>query len=452
MTMFWAILVTLTVLIFVHEYGHYRAALACGVKVLRFSLGFGPVLWSKQRGDTEFAVSALPLGGYVKMLDEREGAVPPEELHRAFNRKPVWQRSIIVLAGPMANLVLAVALYAVVAWVGVQETKPVIAAPAAGSLAETAGLRSGDWLRAASADGQDWTELRSMSDLRWQLMQAVIDRKALSVEATAMGSEGRRRIVLDLPKAALELDVNILDRVGIRGAFARPLVGKVTPSGPAAKAGLRTGDLVTEINGQPVHDSLSAIAAIRKSLRGGQAQMVTMTFSRSGQLQTLSMLPVVEQVGGKAIARVQAEIGEFPEQVEVRYGFAEGLSHGLKQAWEMSVVTLQMMGRMVIGQASLKNISGPVTMADYAGRSAELGPVYFISFLAFVSLSLGVLNLLPVPVLDGGHLMYYLFEGVTGRPVPEIWLERLQRVGLAILILMMSLALYNDVVRKLGQS
>ena len=450
MTTVLAILITLGVLIVVHEYGHYRAALACGVKVLRFSIGFGPVLWRRQRGETEFAVSAFPLGGYVKMLDGREGDVPEHERHRAFNLKPVRQRALIVLAGPMANLVLAVVLYAVVNWAGVQEVKPVIAQPAAGSLAERAGLRSGDWLQQASVDGQQWVELRSMSDLRWQVMQAVIDRQPLSLTVRAAQGGAERRLTLPLDRAGLELDVTVLERAGITGPYRKPVVGQVPADGPAGRAGLRQGDLLLSMNGRAVADGGGAIEAIRASAPDGKPQPLAIEVQRGAQRLALTVLPELVEEKGRKVPKIQALIGDMPEEVTVRYGFAEGAQRGLQQAWDMSVVTLQLMGKMLIGEASLKNLSGPITMGEFAGRSAELGLVFFIGYLAFVSLSLGVLNLLPIPVLDGGHLMYYLFEGLTGRPVPDVWMERLQRGGLAILLLMMSLALYNDVARHLG--
>lgn len=450
-----AIIVTLGLLIVVHEYGHYRAALSCRVKVLRFSVGFGPVLWKRQRGDTEFVISALPLGGYVKMLDEREGAVPPAELDRAFNRKPVWQRAVIVLAGPLANLALAVLLYAVVSWVGVPELKPVIAGPQAGSVAAQAGLQSGDWIQSASVDGQNWTEVRSMSDLRWQVMRAVIDKRPLHLLVSAQDANGRpqaaRPLRMELANTDLELDVKVLEHSGIRGPYAPAIVAEVMPDGPAAKAGLQSGDLILALNDQPVTDSVGLIAAIRQSVQQGQAQPLTLRLQRGEHVQTLTVVPVIVREQDSEVAKIHAGIGTRPQSVTVRYGFIEGWAQGFTKTWDMSAVTLQMMGRMLIGQASLKNISGPITMADYAGRSAQMGWVYFVGFLAFVSLSLGVLNLLPIPVLDGGHLMYYLFEGITGRPVSELWQERLQRGGLAILILMMSLALFNDLARQLGQ-
>ena len=449
-----AFLFTLGVLIVVHEYGHYRVAVACGVKVLRFSIGFGRVLWRRQpRPDgTEFVVCALPLGGYVRMLDEREGPVAPDERHRAFNRKALWQRAAIVVAGPLANLLLAIVLYAVQSWFGVEEPKAVLGPPVAASLAERSGLRAGDWVRSASSDGDSWQDIRSLTDLRWQVMQAVMDGRSLELRLSDSDGRGSRRVTLDLASLATsEVDAKLMQRIGLGGPYSEPVLVEVMPGKAGAASGLRAGDRVLSIDGRSVVDSSQVYEATRDSGKTGTAVPMQWRVERAGQGVDLVVTPAVVTLdGGAKIGRLDVVPGKRAELVSVRYGFLEGIVVATRQTWQMSALTVRMLGKMLIGEASLKNLSGPVTIADYAGQSARLGLSYFLGFLAVVSVSLGVLNLLPLPVLDGGHLMYYLFEAVTGRPVSELWLDRLQRGGVAIMLMMMSLALYNDMARLLG--
>ena len=457
MTTLLAFLVTLAILIAVHEYGHYRVAVACNVRVLRFSLGFGRVVFSRRigRDSCEFAVSALPLGGYVRMLDEREAPVDPAERERAFNRRPLWQRSAIVAAGPAANLLLAVLLYASVHWIGQEEPKAVVASPPASSLAERAGLRAGDWVRATAAPDGDWRDVRSLPDLRWRVAQAAMAGEPLRLMVSDREGRGSRVLTLDLDRIGPEgADAAALARVGIGAPYSEPVVGEVKPSGPAAQAGLRQGDRVLRIDGQPVADAQSLRERIRGSVRNGQAPASTWVVEREGRTQELLVQPRVVEIkeGGavRTVGRIDAYLGRPAEMVEVRRGAWEGLAQGAERTWEVCALTLRTLGAMLVGQASLSNLSGPLTIADVAGQTAERGLTHYLAFLALVSVSLGVLNLLPLPMLDGGHLMYHAFEAVTGRPVPEPWLEKLQRGGFAVLVIMMSVALYNDVARFLG--
>ncbi|MCU0774504.1 MAG: RIP metalloprotease RseP [Ideonella sp.] len=448
-----AFIVTLGVLIVIHEYGHYRVAVACGVRVLRFSVGFGRVLWRRQRSpdDTEFVVCALPLGGYVRMLDEREDDVPAADRERAFNRKPLGQRAAIVAAGPAANLALAVCLYAMVHWIGLSEPKAVIAAPAAQTLAERAGLRSGDWIRAHSSDGQSWTDIESMTDLRWQVTQAVIDGRSLELLVSDRDGRAQRRVTLALDTVgSREVDSGLLRRLGLGAAFSEPVMGEIRPGGAAERAGLLAGDRVLEVDGRAVPDGQRLRELIRSAVDDEGAVPMRWRVQREGRVFDVTVTPALVEDGRTRIGRIEAYVGDAPETVTVRHGFVQGLGEAVAKTWEMSALTVQMLGRMLVGEASLKNLSGPVTIADYAGKSVQMGIVTYLGFLAVVSISLGVLNLLPLPMLDGGHLMYYLFEAVTGRPVSEVWLDRLQRGGIVVLTMMMSIALFNDVARLLG--
>ena len=451
-----AFIVALALLIAVHEYGHYRVAVACGVKVERFSIGFGKTLfrWQPKGSPTEFVIGMLPLGGYVKMLDEREAPVAEHERHLAFNNRPLRQRAAIVAAGPAANLLLAVLLYAMVSWVGVQEPRAVLSMPAVGSIAEKAGLRGGELVTRAGVEGEALQPVQSFEDFRWLLTQAALNGQNVQLELQATAAAGQTALQeLRLPlggMAASEVDAQLFRKIGIVGPWTPPVIGEVMPDGAAAAAGLRAGDTVRRIGATDIVDGQQLREAIRASVQGTQPVQKNWTVERNGSTVTLNVTPAALQDGAAVVGRIGAYVGGTPEFVTVRHGPFTGLWKGVVRTWEVSVLTLRMMGKMVIGQASLKNLSGPLTIADYAGKSASLGLTQYFTFLALISVSLGVLNLLPLPVLDGGHLMYYLWEGVTGKSVSTAWMERLQRGGVAVLLVMMSIALFNDVSRLFG--
>jgi regulator of sigma E protease len=448
-----AVIPALALLIAVHEYGHYRMAVACGVKVLRFSIGFGKVLlrWRSSKSSTEFVVCAFPVGGYVRMLDERESSVPADERHLAFNTQPLRSRVAIVASGPIANLMLAVLLYAIVNWSGVEQAKAILASPLAGSVAQRAGVTAGDLVQRAGFQGDELQDIESFEELQWLLTRGALEVRDVRLALGVVGRSTSREVVLKLSEVETrQADAQLLRTIGIVGPLTRPVMGEIVSGGAADRAGLRQGDLVLAVGSKVATDGQQLRDLIRTSLTQGVPVSSLWRVNRSGTVLELSVTPDVRQEDGAAVGRIGAYVGSPPELVLVRYGFVDGLWRGATRTWDVSVLTLRMMGKMVMGEASIKNLSGPLTIADYAGKSASMGLVSYLVFLALISVSLGVLNLLPVPVLDGGHLLYYLYEGLTGRSVSDAWMERLQRGGVAVLLMLMSIALFNDVSRLFG--
>ena len=447
-----AFLLALGVLITAHEWGHYRVAVACGVKVLTFSIGFGkPLLRWKSRKphagqNTEFCISLIPLGGYVKMLDENEAEVAPQDVAMAFNRQPLWARAAIVSAGPLANLLLAVCLYAATFWIGQHETQATLSAPVVGSVAEAAGLRSGDTVLRAGESADALQETASLDALRWWMLQQ--DTAPVYLEVQPLGKQTPH--VLHLPELsadAISKDSNAWQARGFTGAWSRAVLGEVQKELPAHKASLQRGDEVLRIDGRVVSDASALRAMVRAS---GQHQLPALQIwdvSRDGHVLQFEVTPEQTVEGDHFIGRIGAQVGEPSRKVWVQYGAFDGLSKAISKTWEVMVMTLDMLGRLLTGHASLDNLSGPLTMADYAGRSASLGLGAYLSYLALVSISLGVFNLLPLPVLDGGHLLYYLYEACTGHPPSSQWLDVMQRAGLAVLVALMVFSIFNDVVR-----
>ena len=455
MTTLLAFILAVGGLIVIHEYGHYRVAVACGVKVVRFSIGFGkPLLrWQRHPDATEFVLCALPLGGYVRMLDEREGPVPADQQHLAFNRQRLRNRALIVVAGPMANLLTAVVLYSAVAWMGQAQSVAQLSSPPAASLAQEAGLRSGQWVQQVAVGEEPAQAVASFGDLRWALTQAALNGHDLRLWVGSSPSATAQEILLPLASLqAREADARLFERIGIEAPWSEPVIGSLVAGGAGDQAGLREGDRVLSVNDSPVRDAQDLRQRIRRVDAGGATVNAPQRWrvERAGVTMTLSVTPEVDNTVVPPRGRIQAYIGAPSQTVWVSHGLWSGLVRGLERTWDVSWMSLQMFGRMLIGEASLKNLSGPLTIADYAGQSAILGLSAYLVFVALVSVSLGVLNLLPLPMLDGGHLMYYLWEAVTGRAVSMAWLERLQRMGVMALLALMSVALFNDVARLLG--
>ena len=442
-----AFLVVLGVLVVIHELGHYLAARYCGVKVLRFSVGFGPVIFQRKFGvdRTEWAIAAIPLGGFVKMLDEREGEVASDELNRAFNQQTVGKRSLIVAAGPLANFVLAILLYWAVFMHGSDELLPVLGPPPVSSPAAVAGINNGERVRAV--DGQ---AVATWNDFRWLLLQKAADHESVELEVI---NEQQEIALRRLPLAAVGeqgWEGDALGRLGI--VFFRPkippVIGKVVAGGPADKAGLKAGDRVLAINGSAIHNWFDFVLKVRDA--AGQALQVEI--NRDGQTVTVNMIPEGNLERGRQVGKVGVAVAETAEsrrelRTFVSYGFFDAGGKAFVETWEKSVFSLVMMGKMLTGEVSWKNLSGPVTIADYAGQSAKLGIDYYIKFMALVSISLGVLNLLPIPVLDGGHLLYHAIEVVRRRPLSQRAMELGQQFGLAILFTLMAFAFFNDINR-----
>ncbi|MGQ0546126.1 MAG: RIP metalloprotease RseP [Betaproteobacteria bacterium] len=444
-----AFIVALGVLIVVHEYGHYLAARLCRVKVLRFSVGFGRPLaaWRLGRDRTEWVIAAVPFGGYVKMLDEREGPVPPAEAGRAFNRQSVWRRFFIVVAGPAFNFMFAVLVYAGLYMHGLPEARPVLAAPPAGSVAAAAGLRPGDTVRAV--DGQ---AVATWQEVRWRVLQAALQRQPVSLET--QNERGHIAVVtLDLRDyPAAEVEADALERIGLRlyRPPLEPVLGQVVAGGPAERAGLAPGDRIVRAANRPVESWEALVAAVRAH----PGKPLPLVVERGGATRQVEVVPDAIGVAGERIGRINAGPhvpAAHAEKmlVRVQLGPLESLARALDKTADISVFSLKMLGRMLIGEVSWKHLSGPVTIADFAGQSASLGWISYLTFLALISISLGVLTLLPIPLLDGGHLMYYLIEIVKGTPVSERAMELGQRVGLALLLVMMAFAFYNDLNRLL---
>lgn len=446
-----AFLLVLGVLIVVHEWGHYVVARLCGVKVLRFSVGFGPVLWSRKLGrdQTEWSLSALPLGGYVRMLDEREGEVAATELQRAFNRQSVGKRSAIVAAGPLANFLLAILIYWLMFWQGSEELRPVLGPPVVETPAARAGIGNGDQVLAV-----DGGSVESWQDFRWRVLEQAA--RSPSVRLEVLDAQGVRR--------ERWLEVGVLAEQGWQGeAFTSlglrfyqpplpPVLGQVQAGSPGAAAGLRAGDELLAIAGQP----LTYWSEVVEAIRAAPGQSLNFLVRRDAQTFSAVIVPEVVEERGLRFGRIGVGVADAPHihmrelRGRVHYGFLESGWRAVRETWDKSVFSLVMFGKMLTGEASWKNLSGPVTIADYAGQSARMGLDYYLKFMALVSISLGILNLLPIPILDGGHLMYHILEVIKGGPLSERAMAWGQQIGVTLLFTLMAFAFFNDLSRLLG--
>jgi len=450
MTTLLAFIGAIALLVVFHELGHFWVARRCGVKVLRFSIGFGKVVYSKRfaNSDTEWVISAIPLGGYVKMLDEREEEVAPEDLPYAFNRQPVLQRMAIVVAGPLSNFLLAVVLYWALFVYGVPGLKPMLGEAPPGSPAALAQMQAGETV--VSINGEP---VPSWQELRWSLLELALRSGEARIEAR--GAQGETLFhVLDISSLqAKDLDGEFLDKLGLhpyRPAIP-PVIGKISESSVAQRAGLQEGDRVLRANGV----ALQHWSELVETIRTHPGQAVRLEIQRGEMTITIELVPQAIAESGKNVGKIGAgpQVDHAAWQAiltEVSYGPVDALYQSLRKTWETSVITLKMLGKMVIGEVSMKNLSGPITIADYAGQSAEMGVAAYLGFLALISISLGVLNLLPVPLLDGGHLLYYVAELVKGSPVSEQAWEIGQKIGIALLGMLMFFAIYNDINRLIS--
>ena len=445
-----ATVVALGLLVTIHEYGHFWVARRCGIKVLRFSIGFGPALlrWHDRRG-TEYAIAAIPLGGYVKMLDEREAPVAEHELDQAFNRKSVKQRIAVVAAGPIANFLLAILAFWLVAVVGISTVAPVLGPVPAGTPAAQAGLHEG--LEITSVDG---SAIRSWHDINLQLIRRLGESGSIELVAKPFdgGAEQSYRLRLDNWLKGEEAP-DPMEALGLTGWQPQipPRIGQVAADGAAAEAGLQAGDLILSIDGKPVSDWLiDVVPAIQASAQ----RRLQLQVERDGSVVDIALTPRPKASGDVVVGYVGAgaEPVELPPnmQRQISYNPVVAVPVAMQKTWEMTALTLDSLWKMLTGLVSAKNLSGPITIAKVAGASAKSGLESFLSFIAYLSISLGVLNLLPIPVLDGGHLVYYVAEWIRGKPLSE----RIQtwglQIGLSLIVGVMLFAIYNDISRLGG--
>lgn len=438
-------LVTIGFLIAIHEYGHFWVARKLGVKVLRYSIGFGKPLWLRRRGpdQTEYVVAALPIGGYVRMLDEREGAVAEHERHRAFNRQPVAKRFAIVAAGPLSNFLLAVAAYWLVFMLGIIVVKPIVGEVVPDSAAARSGLMTGDVITSVDhAQTDDW------QSVVLTLLDSALAESSVPIKVRDAAGVERER-VLDLQAVDKDMNEgNFLETLGIRPyrPVLQAVIGVVEPGEPAAQAGLKVGDRIVKCDGKPIPDW----AAWVECVRARPDQAIRMEIERGGARLILEVKPRLKKEQNGEHGYVGAGVAAPRETDEdmfsvLRYSPPAALGKAVSKTWDMSALTLRMLWGMVSGRVSVSNISGPISIAKYAGSTAHAGAAAFLTFLAIVSLSLGVLNLLPIPVLDGGHLFYYVIEFIKGSPVSDAAQALGQRIGIAILLIVMAVAFYNDI-------
>ncbi|MEO8169740.1 MAG: RIP metalloprotease RseP [Oxalobacteraceae bacterium] len=447
-----AFVFALGILVIIHEMGHFFVARLCGVKVLRFSVGMGKVIFSRRFGSdqTEWVISALPLGGYVKMLDAREQNLDEFSSHdkqREFTRQNVWKRIAIVAAGPIANFILAILLFASLYVHGIPEPVANIRIVPEQSVAYKAGLRGGEQVTAVNGEA-----IEVWSDLRWKFVRLAIEKSVARLDVSRSDPADQNGTLLDTISVPLDsltpedLEGDFLGTLGISLARPPAVLGKIMPEGPAMQGGLQEGDLILAVDGKPIVDGLAFIEILQDSAN----KPLQVSGQRDGREFVATVTPEGQTQGERIIGKIKAEVSMIPAMVTVSAAPIEAIVKGANRTWGTSVLTLKMIGKMLVGEVSLKNITGPITIADYAGQTARIGIVSYISFIAFISISLGVMNLLPIPVLDGGLLLYYFVEVLTGRPVSARFGEIAQRAGMGILMTLMLVAVFNDVVRLIS--
>jgi regulator of sigma E protease len=433
----------LGIVVVIHELGHYWVAKWCGVKVLRFSVGFGKPLVSKRVGPdhTEWALGAFPLGGYVKMLDEREAPVAEHELHRAFNRQSVGKRIAIVVAGPLANLLLAILLFWGLFVVGVAGPQPILGDVEKGSAAQASGFVSGEKIVAVEGD-----PIKTWQEVGWAFTTR-LGRETIAVITEDSGGTQRERIVDMAGVNDRDLESDVLGKLGLQRVRPGVQIVEVIPNSPALRAGFLAGDEVVSIAQKKVTGGAHQFIGVIQVNVGNALQVEV---KRQGRLIQLSVVPEIARDRSSKVGVIGAKVGEV-DQPQMRalasYSLPLAFTKAIAKTWDMSWLSLKSLWRMLTGEMSIKNLSGPVTIANYAGQTAQMGLIQFISFVAVISISLGILNLLPIPLLDGGHLMYYIAEIIKGSPVSERFMEMGQQVGLALLIGLMAIAFYNDINR-----
>ena len=444
-----AFLVAIAILVAVHEYGHFWMARRMGIKVLRFSIGFGRVLWSRQgRDGTEYALSAIPLGGYVKLLDEREGPVDPALANQSYNRAPVWRRILVLLAGPFANFLFAAVAYWILLVVGTPALKPVIGDVTADSIAARAGMQSGDAIVAVGGEPVSTREGAILG-----LLDRLMDGTPILLEVQgAEGTGSRRELQFDITGDRKALTEPGALMTGLGFEFWYPTipaeVGKIVAGSAAEQAGLQLGDRVVAVAGAPVTDFQSMVKVVQPN----PGKTLVFTVERKGERLELPIEVRAERDGDRLVGRIGvqpvASLG-VPDSMRTLERSSPGAAIGdaIDKTWSMSVLTVRMIWKVVTGDVSVKNLSGPISIADYAGFSAQQGILTFLSFLAVVSVSLFVLNLLPIPVLDGGQVVYQVAELVKGSPLSERAQALGQQVGIVLLLMLMSFAFYNDLSR-----
>ena len=444
--------VAVGLLVTVHEFGHFWVARRLGFKVLRFSIGFGRPLLSRVAGAdrVEYVVAAVPLGGYVKLLDEREGPVAPEDLPRSFTHRPPWQRILVLLAGPASNILVAVLVLWAMLWAnGITEVRPTVGDVTAGSIAARAGLKSGDEIRAING-----TAVTGQRDVVFDLLDSMSGHGQALLTVRGSGGETRQaNLSVNDPgeRRRLTEPAELFRGLGFQfwTPTVPPVLGPVTPDGPAARAGLAAGDRIVAIDGVPMNDFRQIVEYI--SARPGER--VNIDYRRGGVTHSAAVTVASEEVGARRIGRIRVQQPQgitYPANMLLHTDLGPGaaLARAGGEAWNMTMLQARLFWRMVLGHVSLKNLSGPLSIAEFAGDSAEAGVASFMSFLVLISLSLGFLNLLPIPILDGGQILFQLVEWLKGSPLSERAQALGQQVGIALLIVLMGVALYNDIARQ----